>query len=44
MVEGLEAAEVPALDPTNKAEPFRIQKIEVIRKRDHDYVATKIKK
>jgi cyclophilin family peptidyl-prolyl cis-trans isomerase len=44
VIQGLEAAEVPALDPTNKAAPFRIQKIEVIRKRDHDYVATKIRK
>ncbi len=42
VVEGLEVAQVMPLDPTNRAEPFRILSVKVLRKRDHPYVAKKI--
>ena len=42
VLEGLHVAEVPPLDPTNKAEPFGLKTVRIIRKRDHDYVVEKI--
>ncbi|MEZ6195555.1 MAG: peptidylprolyl isomerase [Planctomycetota bacterium] len=44
VIEGLDVAQVPPIDPTNKAAPFGIKKVEVLRKRDHDYKAEKIGK
>jgi cyclophilin family peptidyl-prolyl cis-trans isomerase len=45
VVSGLEVAQVQpidAADPQNKAAPFKIVSVKVLRKRDHPYVAEKI--
>ena len=42
LLEGLKVAQVKPIDPTNKAKPFGIKSIRVLRKRDHEYKAEKI--
>ncbi|MEE9393223.1 MAG: peptidylprolyl isomerase [Planctomycetota bacterium] len=41
--EGLKVPRVKPIDPTNKAKPFRIKTIRILKKRDHVYEAQKIR-
>jgi cyclophilin family peptidyl-prolyl cis-trans isomerase len=45
VLEGIEVAQVPPVDPAdpqNKAAPFKMATVKIIRKRDHPYVSEKI--
>lgn len=42
VLSGLEAAQVRGLDVSGRANPFKLEKIRILRKRDHDYAVRKL--
>ncbi|MCB9834031.1 MAG: peptidylprolyl isomerase [Planctomycetes bacterium] len=42
VLKGIEAAQVRGIDVSGRANPFKVEKIRILRKRDHPYTITKL--